>query len=177
MQIDTVEDLFDICQPEPNTGCWLWTGRLMDFGYGCVPGHKSGLHTAHRLAWALANGPIPIGSGHHGTCVCHRCDTPSCCNPNHLFLGSMGDNNMDRVRKGRTASGNKNGAYTKPDRVLRGTKSGMAKLTDDDVLSIRKKYASGGVSQAKLALEYGVNQTNIGFIVRGCTWKHVHGLD
>lgn len=80
--------------------CWLWTGCLSGFGYGSFAmDHVK--YNAHRLAWILVNGPIPKGDGFHGTCVCHRCDNPKCCNPRHLFLGSQNDNLKDMTRKGR----------------------------------------------------------------------------
>jgi hypothetical protein len=77
--------------PEPNTGCWLWEGPVNFFGYGLS--HHS---RVHRLAWEEANGPIP-----DGLFVLHRCDVPSCCNPDHLFLGTHQDNADDKKRKGR----------------------------------------------------------------------------
>ncbi|MGH7022786.1 MAG: HNH endonuclease signature motif containing protein [Caulobacteraceae bacterium] len=79
---------------DPETGCHLWTGTLTPGGYGRV--HVA----AHRLAWQLANGPIPAGM-----LVLHRCDNPRCCNPEHLFLGTAQDNMTDKVRKGRTRNG------------------------------------------------------------------------
>lgn len=74
--------------------CWIWkNGR--SHGYGCVRWY--GRHAqAHRLAWELTNGAIP-----EGMCVCHHCDNPPCCNPAHLFVGTIRDNNMDAMDKGR----------------------------------------------------------------------------
>jgi hypothetical protein len=75
------------------TGCWLWSGGGVR-PYGLI---STG---THRLAWELANGPIPDGMQ-----VLHRCDEPRCCNPDHLFLGTQSDNMADKVRKGRTRNG------------------------------------------------------------------------
>lgn len=72
---------FHLMQPEPNTGCWLWTGYVQPpGGYGKVriEGHS---RLAHRVAWAKANGPIPVGYELH-----HKCGVPSCVNPDHLQL-------------------------------------------------------------------------------------------
>jgi hypothetical protein len=75
--------------------CWLWTGTTNGVGYGQIriDGKR---WTTHRLAWTLAYGPIP-----EGMCVLHRCDTRACCNPEHLFLGTVADNNRDMGKKGR----------------------------------------------------------------------------
>jgi hypothetical protein len=75
---------------DPTTGCHVWTSTLATGGYGRV------LVSAHRLAWELAHGPIP-----DGLLVLHRCDNPPCCNPEHLFLGTVADNMADKTAKGR----------------------------------------------------------------------------
>lgn len=78
--------------------CWLWTrncGFAGRKGYGqyYFNGRKI---TAHRMAYQLVCGPIPPKME-----VCHTCDTPSCCNPKHLFPGTHQQNMQDRSRKGR----------------------------------------------------------------------------
>jgi len=81
---------------EKGPECWLWTAPTDTKGYGQLRvGGR--LVMAHRLSWELANGAIP-----EGLCVLHRCDVAACVNPGHLFLGTKGDNNTDRHRKGRT---------------------------------------------------------------------------
>jgi hypothetical protein len=101
VNVNTPDDFFDKIMPEPNTGCWLWAGRLHYKGYGEI-GFFSKKQKAHRVSWLLHKGEIP-----DGLFVCHKCDTPACVNPDHLFLGDNKDNIDDSVRKKRHASSRK----------------------------------------------------------------------
>lgn len=90
------ERFFEKAMPEPMTGCFLWTGAHTGHGYGQVwTGSKN--ERAHRVAWKLVHGEIPVGME-----VCHRCDVPSCVNPLHLFLGTHQQNMRDSFDKGRS---------------------------------------------------------------------------
>ncbi len=98
----TLEDRFnEKWTPEPFSGCWLWTAGVMVGGYGQIfirsldDGRKK-FDGAHRVSWRLFKGEIP-----EGMFVCHRCDTQSCVNPDHLFLGTAADNTRDSIQKGR----------------------------------------------------------------------------
>jgi HNH endonuclease len=83
--------------PEPNTGCWLWTGSLNNKGYGRIMvNHANKL--ASRVSYELYRGPIG------NLIVMHRCDNTVCVNPDHLLLGTMSDNSKDMVAKGRQKS-------------------------------------------------------------------------
>ncbi len=86
--------------PDPNSGCFIFVGGVNGSGYGCFAFHvecgKKVTKTAHRVAWEFANGPIPPGLH-----VCHKCDTPCCANPDHLFLGTHEENQIDKAKKGR----------------------------------------------------------------------------
>lgn len=77
--------------------CWTWQGSRDRKGYGRVSVNQRPV-LAHRFSWTLSHGPIP-----DGLCVLHKCDNPPCVNPEHLFLGTIADNNRDMVAKGRHA--------------------------------------------------------------------------
>ena len=156
--------------------CWLWKLGCTKAGYGQlqIRAVASRPLLAHRVAWELTNGAIPDGLH-----ILHRCDNPRCCNPHHLFLGTQRDNNRDRDKKGRVASGDQNGARTRPDRnpFVRNRGSGMsgekhpqAKLSDKDVAALLAEKKSG-ISNAALARKYEISQTHVGRIVRGTSRK------
>lgn len=84
--------------PEPNSGCWLWTGAMTTEGYGQIraDGKQRKTLVAHRVSHELYNGPIPSG-----LFVLHKCDTPACVNPAHLSTGTQKENIHDCISKGR----------------------------------------------------------------------------
>lgn len=86
----TLEERF-LDKVNKTDACWMWVGARNKRGYGNIQGVL-----AHRISWELYNGPIP-----DGLLVCHRCDTPGCVNPDHLFLGTHQDNSRDMIAKGR----------------------------------------------------------------------------
>lgn len=131
-----------------DTGCWLYTGGISSSGYGIVSVRNKSVHT-HRLAYQLRCGSIP-----EGMCVLHRCDVRRCINPEHLFLGSLADNNRDCMRKGRTA-----------DR--RGEKNTQVKYPDAEIARLLEMHATGKYSQRQLAGIFHMSQQHISGIVRG----------
>ncbi len=93
--------------------CWIWTAYKDRDGYGTIGVGPTGnkiVRPAHRVSYELFIDVIP-----ENKLVCHYCDTPSCVNPNHLFLGDFQINNNDRNQKKRSAYGKRNGMYTKPE--------------------------------------------------------------
>jgi len=143
--------IFDRVEHGPGN-CWLYTGGLQSSGYGIVSLNGKSVGT-HRLAYELKVGPIP-----DGMCVLHRCDVRRCINPDHLFLGSKGDNNTDRKTKGRNSN-------------RRGERNQSAKLNATSIKEIRELYAKGGISQRRLAEQFGVSQQQISCIIRGLFWN------
>jgi hypothetical protein len=135
--------------PVPEAGCWLWLGGWSTKGYGKarLPGRKT--VGAHRLFYAQFVGDP--GELH----VCHKCDTPACVNPDHLFLGTNADNAADRARKGRNNHA--------------GEKNGRAVLSIADVRSIRESSDP----QRVLARRFGVSRRNVRDIQARRTWTFV----
>lgn len=142
--------------PEPNTGCWLWTGKLRSNGYGVMI-HDGIEIPATRISWLLADGASPPTDLE----ACHRCDTPACVNPDHLFLGTPMENIHDCWRKGRGSVNARRKDGSRP-----------RSLKPHEVLEIRAKHAAGASTQT-LAEEYGMTRTNMRFIVTRKTWGYL----
>jgi len=111
---------------------------------------------AHRIVYELTTGVDP-----GDLIVMHSCDNPPCCNPAHLSLGTVAENNRDRKEKGRSVR-------------LQGAKHGQAKLSEDDVREIRRRFADGE-SQASLGSSFGVHFSRISQLIRepDRNWSHV----
>jgi hypothetical protein len=137
--------------PVPECGCWLWTGHSNV--YGLIQENNKNV-AAHRLIYEALVEPIP-----EGMLALHKCDTPLCVNPRHIFLGTQKDNVQDMFNKGR-------------DNRLYGEKHHAAKLTNDEVVEIYKKK-KGGAKTKDLAKEYNISQNQIRSIMSGCSQNKV----
>lgn len=131
--------------------CWNWIGKPASNGYGRMFVRWE-MWPAHRFSFLVFNGINPGAQ-----LVCHRCDNPLCVNPDHLFLGTVKVNAEDMVQKGRQC---------------KGERCHKNKLTRDQVVEIRSRYASGE-STLSISKQCGVSNGNIWFIVTGKTWKHL----
>lgn len=128
--------------------CWPWRGSKSDMGYGCYK-FLGATRAAHRIAYAIATESWP-----EDMVVRHRCDNPSCCNPSHLKIGTHADNVADRVRRKRSAYGER---------------AGRAKLTEAQVLSI----ADDPRDAITIAKDYPVSVDTIRSIKQKRIWKHL----
>ena len=133
-------------------GCWLWQGAKSRTGYGHVR-LANRTQLAHRIAYLIAHGPYTAA-----LYVLHNCDTPACCNPFHLVLGTQLQNMAHRVARGRDKEG-----------ARKGIGNGRAKLSDDQVRAIRADTRS----QRLISEIYDVGQSTISRVKRGEGWSHI----
>ena len=132
-------------------GCWIWQRSKDKDGYGYIKakGIRSA-YKAHRLSYKIFNGEIT-----DGLFVCHKCDNPSCCNPEHLFLGTAQENKHDSIIK---------------DRHATGSRCHKSKITKEQAIYILKS----SLSAPKLASEYGIHRNSIYALRSGKTWKSLN---
>lgn len=135
--------------------CWIWTASLTH-GYGQLQSRDGTCRRSHRLSWEWTNGPIP-----DGMCVMHKCDERRCVRPDHLEVGSVGDNNRDMARKGRARSP-----------ALRGEAHGQSVLTENDIRAIRVLRALG-VDLPWIASMFETPASHVWAIDRRRSWAHV----
>lgn len=137
----------------PNS-CWTWTGdRRGKYGRFRVTKTPDRTESAHRFSYELKYGQIE-----HGLYVCHRCDNTICVNPEHLFLGTAGDNLHDAMAKGRRP----------------------CPLTAEDIRQMRAlggtdkpHYGRGAMTQKQLAKKFNVSQSEVAFVIRKKRWNHI----
>lgn len=139
----------DVAEP---IKCWNWRGGKDDGGYGNF-NFEGLISKAPRIAFLSRFGRLPVNA-------CHRCDNPSCCNPDHIFDGSHADNMHDMTIKGRFKSD-------------RGENHGGAVLTDAKVIAMREDYKTGQFSMNTLAVTYGCSFGTVQRVISRKNWKHL----
>lgn len=140
--------------------CWEWVGAIHHSGYGAIKaegGRSSPMIAAHRVAWLLCFGEIPVDMS-----VLHKCDNRSCVRPDHLFLGTQQDNVDDCISKGRNRCGR-----------LCGEDNGCAKLKEIQVLEIRREYREKRKMPTELSRLFGVSRQTVKDIISYRKWRHV----
>lgn len=140
--------------------CWLWTAYCQKIGYGVFGiGSRTDktrkTQLAHRVSWIIHNGLIPDGMK-----VCHSCDNPPCVNPEHLWLGTQADNVLDAAKKHRMVG-------------FKGSKNNASKLTESQVLEIRKIFDESHITIAQLTRLFPVSRPVIQGIVDRRFWTHI----
>ena len=138
-------------------GCWICSISISaSHPYGAVKVGGTTIYISnHRASWMVHRGAIP-----KDMCILHKCDTPACINPDHLFLGSHADNVADMIAKGRSA-----------DR--RGEKSPNGYLTTEQVIKIRSLWATGLYSRRQIGEMFMTSKKNVADIVHRRRWKHI----
>jgi hypothetical protein len=129
--------------PVPESGCWIWLGKWNKSKYGQIQSHGKRVDAAHRFFYEHFIGQIP-----EGLSLCHKCDTPPCCNPEHMFVGTQKDNLSDMQAKNRGPIGDKHG---------------KTKITDAEVMAIR----SSTLPNSELCRTYDVVRSTISTIRTG----------
>lgn len=148
----TLVERFNLYVVKHEGACWDWESFKDPNGYGRlnVNGRPQ---LAHRISYQIHFGTIPKGKA-----VCHKCDNPTCTNPDHLFLGTQADNVADMHWKNRARK-----------RGMKGTEHHMAKMSEDTVRAIR----SSDASDSQLAEQYKVSRATIHSIRTRRSWKHI----
>ena len=160
--MDLRKRIYSRVKVNEETGCWEWQGcKRSGYGRTIIGSRTDGTRRTectHRISYMLNYGEIPKGME-----VCHKCDNPSCINPDHLFLGTYKDNAMDCLNKGRM--------FTQI-----GEEHASSKLTEEIVKNARIEYSKGNISSRELAKKYNVSRKTMWDALTGKTWKHVSCL-
>lgn len=135
---------------EKTSDCWLWEKGSLLKGYGLFALNGANI-LAHRFSYLYHYGELP-----NNLMVCHTCDNPKCVNPKHLFLGTSKENLQDMAKKGRR----------------KGEKHACAKLTENQVLDIRKRVQNGE-KPTVVAKKFNISYNYLRDIVRRKYWTHI----
>lgn len=138
--------------------CWEFLGFRNQFDYGRYRVKDGKMALAHRVAYCSYYEITLKELDKTKLFVRHRCDTPCCCNPFHLELGTAKDNNDDKIKRGRTN-------YAKGIRINTNI------LNEKDVIKIRSLYKVGNVTYKDLGEMFGVRSTTIAKIITRINWK------
>ncbi len=162
-------------------GCLVWIAGCFENRYGEFR-FLNKTEKAHRFAWEMVWGAIPVGYK-----ILHSCDNPPCVNIAHLGLGTLKDNSQDAKKKGRLVMGDQHWSRTNPERLPRGAqhwsrmdperrahgeRNGLAKLTGKDITRICH-LSSIGMMGIDIAGKLEVSPSTINKVLKGKTWRHI----
>lgn len=142
-----------VAHPKMDTPCWIWTGHKNQDGYGIMSLNGHAL-LVHRVMYYFFVGDT---RGLPDSCILHKCDVTSCCNPSHLFSGTKAENALDCKAKGRTA---------------RGSKLPQARISEDKVYALRCEYADGASIKDLAEREQYAFSAMYSLLI-GRRWTHV----
>jgi hypothetical protein len=136
-------------------GCWIWTriGSISKKGYGTFQ-IKGKIKYVHRIFYEKYKGKIP-----KKMCVCHKCDVPLCCNPDHLFLGTQQENIKDMINK-------------KRDKKSKGEDHKNCIMSEEHAKEIKTKFKDG-LSIKEIYHLYMYSYSSIWKICKNRSWKHI----
>ncbi len=146
-----IERFWERVEVRGEDDCWFWTAACFPSGYGAIR-DEGQARCAHRVSYQIDHGHIP-----QGLFVLHHCDERRCVNPKHLYAGTQKQNVQDAWDR---------------DRMPFGEQTVMSKLTEADVVEIRRRRREGE-SLASLSCAFGVGQPTISMVARSKTWKRV----
>jgi hypothetical protein len=132
------------------SSCWHWVGVRSEFGYGRMT-YEGRTQGAHRLSYQAFVGPITDGMS-----VLHKCDNPSCINPDHLWLGTYSDNRRDCQAKGRWQMKNKRAGFAHQSTIV-----------TPALLVEAKRLRADGLSYKKMASQLGVSTMTVWHAING----------
>lgn len=135
---------------KPYEGCWNWTGADNGEGYGNIRIDRLN-YKAHRVAWMLTYGEIPIKMF-----VLQTCANGLCCRPDHLYLGTHNDNINYKLEL---------------EQIEAFTKNGKQRLNWERARAIRIDHVENPRMLKQLAVDHGVSEMTASYIVRNITWR------
>ena len=155
--------------PDLNTGCWLWGGPIITPSWRPIVYVNGKKRLAYRAVYEHLVGPIPDGK-----LACHKCDTPLCVNPDHIFIGTHADNIWDAKIKGR------DGWSRNPEKIRaslakrKGSEKPNAKINED--VAIKIGLLRGRSTLTEVANKFGVGAHTVLSIWQGRSWRHFTGI-